>query len=257
MLRAILFDLDDTLIDWSGFDSDWARLEREYLSGVVRYFATRGHVIEDLDAYARGYRDRVMNAWTMARTTHRAPHIGHLIMETALDFGVPADVCDMADALKAYNWGVVPGTVVFPDVVPALTTILAQGIKVGIVTNAPQPMSLRDAELTAHGLFDYFPICRISAADFGMLKPHPDIFKAALDLVGAAPDEAVFVGDDLDADIVGAKRVGIRAVLRITPRTADGLRTDVVPDARIHNLSELLALLDQWFAGWRHASNGV
>ncbi|MBL8134786.1 MAG: HAD family hydrolase [Anaerolineae bacterium] len=254
MLRAVLFDLDDTLIDWSGFDSDWAVLERSYLQGVLRYFAKCGYVIDDLDAYARRFRDRAMNAWSVSRTTGRAPHIGHLIMETALDFGVRADGLEMAEALRAYNWGIVPGTVVFPDVVPSLKQMIAQGIKIGIVTNAPQPMSMRDIELSEHGLFDYFPVCRISAADFGLLKPRAEIFHAALDLVGAAPSEAVFVGDDLDADIVGAQRVGMRAVLRLTPRTESGLRTDVVPDASVRSLAELLPMLDTWFAGWRRVS---
>jgi putative hydrolase of the HAD superfamily len=157
---------------------------------------------------------------------------------------------DTHRCLEAYRWGKIPGTVIFPDVPPTLELLRAHGIRVGIVTNAHQPMHVRDVEIQEHGIFDFFPDCRISAADVGYLKPHPLIFQTALRCVGTHPDETVFVGDDPEADIVGAHKAGLRAVLRRQTRRKVSLDS-ITPDAEINGLDELLPILDQWYPGWR------
>lgn len=47
----------------------------------------------------------------------------------------------------------------------------------------------------------------------GVLKPDPLIYRAALDALGVAPGEAAFVGDGRDHELLGARRLGLRAVL--------------------------------------------
>jgi putative hydrolase of the HAD superfamily len=106
---------------------------------------------------------------------------------------------------------------------------------------------MRDFELTDHGILDFFPDCRVTAADAGYLKPHPEIFEYALNKLGVSADEAVFVGDNAVADIAGAQGAGMRAILR---RKADRLPATsglVIPDATITSLRELPAILDAWF----------
>ncbi|HSP90924.1 MAG TPA: HAD-IA family hydrolase, partial [Vicinamibacterales bacterium] len=61
----------------------------------------------------------------------------------------------------------------------------------------------------------------ISSAELGFLKPHPAIFEAALAAVGEPAAAAVMVGDSVKADIEGARRIGMRAVL--VRRAGDGL----------------------------------
>jgi putative hydrolase of the HAD superfamily len=159
---------------------------------------------------------------------------------------VDAEAC-----LRAYAWGAVPGTVVFPEAREALDLLVSRGLKLGIVTNAAQPMWLRDTELKGHGLLNYFPDCRISAADVGYLKPHPAIFEAALGRLGVTPDEAVFVGDNPTADIAGAQGAGMQAVLRVVSPVPPMLSGLIVPDGAINTLAELPAVLDERFPGWR------
>jgi HAD superfamily hydrolase (TIGR01662 family) len=154
--------------------------------------------------------------------------------------------------LDAYNWHAIPGTVVFPDVPEILTTLRQHKVRTGIVTNAAQPMWIRDLEMEEHGLLQYFPECRISAADVGYLKPHPAIFRAALDELKIDPVEAVFVGDNPIADIAGAQAVGMRAVLRVTHPAPPMLSGLIVPDGAVNSLFELLNLLDQWYPDWRN-----
>ncbi len=249
-LKAVLFDLDDTLIDWSGFNSDWAAMEQQHLRGVFDYVNADIHPISDFDAYVAEFRARVNAAWTSARTNLRAPHLGSLLVESAVALGAPADALDSRRCLEAYNWHAATGTVGFPDVSGALSELTSHGLKIGIVTNAHQPMWLRDIELRTHNLFDHFPTCRISAADVGYLKPHPAIFQTALNCLGTKPSETVFVGDDPEADIVGAQASGLLAVLRRGRRASLGL-TRIVPDEVLDSLEELPAILDGWYPGWR------
>ncbi len=252
-LKAVLFDLDDTLIDWSGFKSDWSAIEQKHLKGVFDYISAEIHPLSDADAYNAEFRNRVMAAWTAARTTMRAPNLGALLVESAVALGAPAESLDTHRCLEAYAWQAADGTIGFPDAADALSLLTKHGIKVGIVTNAHQPMWLRDIELRTHNLFDHFPTCRISAADVGYLKPHPAIFQAALNCLGTTPSETVFVGDDLEADIVGAQAAGLRAVLRRIKREKVNL-SHIVPDEMIDSLEELPAILDGWYPGWRNSA---
>ncbi len=250
MLKAVLFDLDDTLIDWSGFTDDWATVERKHLTGVFDYICAEVHPLDDFEAYVAEVRSRMMAAWTSARTNFRAPNLGTVLIESAASLGVPADRLDARRCLEAYAWEAVKGTVGFPDAAPFLQLLHDHGIKIGIVTNAHQPMWLRDIEMKTHGLFDFFPTCRISAADVGYLKPHPAIFQTALKCLNTRPEETVFVGDNPEADVAGAQAVGIFAVLREVHHTDLSL-TNIVPDATITSLEELPAILDEQFPGWR------
>ena len=89
-LRGILFDLDDTLLDWSAFGGDWSALERAHLRGVFDYIRAEIHPLDDLDAYSAEFGSRMTAAWTTARTTFHAPNLGTLLVETSAAFGVPA-----------------------------------------------------------------------------------------------------------------------------------------------------------------------
>lgn len=251
MLKTVLFDLDDTLLDWSGLTTDWATMETKHLHHVVEFIRSEGHDLGDGHAYAAEFHNRTTAAWAAARTSLRAPHLGSVLVETAVALGVPANALDQRRCLEAYKWGAVEGTAMFPEAPATLKLLHDNGIKVGIVTNAYQPMWLRDVEIQMHGLLDFFPDCRISAADIGYLKPHPAIFQAALQCCGSHADETVFVGDDLEADVAGAQAAGIQAVLRASRRSKPLLGGPVVPDATIQRLDELPAVLDSWFPGWR------
>lgn len=254
-LKGVLFDFDDTLVDWSGVRLSWREIESARLSRV------REHVFRKTRAYwltadtlLETYLQQTRMAWAEARLTLCAPHMPNILMETLSALGVEIDRLDVAEVLRAYDWNVVPGAVVFPDVPPALKVLREAGLKLGIVTNASQPMAMRDAELEAHGLIEYFPDCRLSAADAGYLKPDKRIFKRALERIGASPAETVFIGDNPVADIAGANGIGMRAVLRLTGRAdAAAYQRDLLDThRRLHSLAELPAILDEWYPGWRN-----
>lgn len=81
-------------------------------------------------------------------------------------------------------------------------------------------MRIISRELADQGLPAVFETI-ITAADAGYRKPHPFLFESALRRLGIAPDQAVFVGDSYEDDIVPAAQLGMVAVLKPNDRVPD------------------------------------
>lgn len=258
MLKAIIFDIDDTLLDWQGRTRSWEEHEWEHLGRVFDYINQEVYPLEKRERFYEDTLATIIAGWGHARKTLQAPHLAQILVESLVKQGVPRNLIDPEACLRAYRAEPIPGVRPFPDVIPELGRLQSYRLKLGLVTNALQPMVLRDVELQALGLIDFFkPEHRFSAADVGYLKPHPHIFQAVLNALGVEIHEAVFVGDSLRADIVGAQRMGIRAVLRYRPDDLPSALGDdnreIVPDGKITSLTDLYPLLDDWFPDWRAA----
>lgn len=123
----------------------------------------------------------------------------------------------------------------FPEVRQVLDELQDRGYQLGVVSNW-------DSRL--------IPICQalgvthyarfvLASAVVGMEKPDKRIFDLALANAEVAPSQAVHVGDDYEADVIGAQRAGIDAVLLDRDGSADGRH-----EPTIKNLTQLLTLLD-------------
>ena len=97
----------------------------------------------------------------------------------------------------------------YPEVPGALAALRDLGCRLVVVSN--WDVSLHDV-LRATGLAARVDAV-VTSAEHGAAKPDPALFLHALAVAGAAPEEALHAGDDLDADIKGARSAGIRAVL--------------------------------------------
>lgn len=131
---------------------------------------------------------------------------------------------------------------VFPDVIPALDALQAAGLRLAVVSNWGwhAPELLQNLELARH-----FEVMSISAR-VGYQKPHAAIFEHALDLLELRPDQVIHVGDDPEADVVGARQVGIEPVLIDRRGRLDspvGADTDTGAVATIADFGDLLDLL--------------
>jgi putative hydrolase of the HAD superfamily len=127
-------------------------------------------------------------------------------------------------------------------VIPALDALVEGGILLAVISNWSwqAPELIHDLELARH-----FETLVISSR-IGFQKPHPGIFEHALQRVGVTPDRAVHVGDSYKADVMGARRVGIDAVLidRYSEDPARVREERGDPDlAVVRDLFELLDLL--------------
>ena len=91
----------------------------------------------------------------------------------------------------------------------SLSRLRAAGLRLGIVSNSDGRV---EQALAASGLRDYFDVV-IDSSLVGVEKPDPAIFRAALDALDIGPEEALYVGDLYEVDVVGARAAGIEAVL--------------------------------------------
>jgi len=111
--------------------------------------------------------------------------------------------------------------------------------KLGIVSNFAIPECV-DKLLKKHGLDKLFDVVVVSAA-VNKRKPSPEIFQKALETIGVSAENAVFVGDTADADIIGAKAAGMKTIF--IERRAQQEAEQACPNQTIKSLSELLEAL--------------
>jgi putative hydrolase of the HAD superfamily len=128
------------------------------------------------------------------------------------------------------------------DAAPTLGTLREKGYLLGMISNAADDENVQ--ELVDKGnLRSYFEFI-LSSAACGIRKPASRIFQLALDHFNVSAEKTVMVGDTLDADILGANRMGIYSiwVSRRAPPPPEG-ELPVQPQAVISSLSELPELL--------------
>jgi FMN phosphatase YigB (HAD superfamily) len=97
----------------------------------------------------------------------------------------------------------------FDDSVATLKILKSQQFKIGVISNIGQEIDGYCIELGFEPYLDF----KVTSLEAGSDKPQPGIFLLALKKAGVEPSEAIFVGDQYEQDIVGARGVGIRPVL--------------------------------------------
>ena len=157
--------------------------------------------------------------------------------------GVPPERLDRVRAVLAglhaerHLWSsVVPGTR------EALGRLLRARYRLGVVSNSDGRV---EAALEAAGLLDRFEVV-VDSTLVGVEKPDPAIFHAALDAMGVAPADAMYLGDLYEVDVLGARAAGMEAVL-FAPAGAPA-----VAGCRI--VPSIAALVDHLVPGERAAS---
>jgi putative hydrolase of the HAD superfamily len=99
--------------------------------------------------------------------------------------------------------------VLFDDVAPALTGLAAKGLTLGLISNVEQDMA---PTLTKLGLYAWLKIV-VTSLDAGAGKPRPEIFREALRQAGVQSSGSIYVGDQYNVDIVGARGAGMKGIL--------------------------------------------
>jgi len=118
----------------------------------------------------------------------------------------------------------------YEDAVPAIDALRQRGLRIGLLSNSARDL---DLFVVHHGL-EVDAV--LTSQTHGKTKPHDTIFRRMLDLLAVAPEEAVMVGDQLEDDVEGARRIGMRAILV----DREGRYPD---EERIGRLGELLAVI--------------
>jgi putative hydrolase of the HAD superfamily len=233
-IEAVLFDLDDTLIDshtaWrAGFvEVIGAAFERypalaalasaeELSDGVFSPFVAEEHAAAGGGEWDRAF---VRRAFRRLLAEH----------------GERDDA--FADDLFDVYYAAWPRHMhLFPDARATLDA-LGQRYRLALVSNGRSHEQRR--KIAQFELEQHFEVLAISE-ELGALKPDRAIFRHALDALGVQPSAALHVGDDARADIDGAKAAGLSAVwVNRRGAVAEG---DHAPDAEVSTLAEVTVLL--------------
>jgi putative hydrolase of the HAD superfamily len=224
-IRAIFFDLDDTLCATTSSRPERARRAFERLLADhpehkgLRWeqFYRSLLAVDHSTGFIRGMKPVLEDLGLLDTPAGEAAH-GLWFFDGCLDL-----ICS------------------YPGLAPCIECLRAD-YTLGLITNGEAVHQRRKLEaLGLAGSFDHVLV----SGEVGHLKPAAAIFRKALDLAEVEPHEAVHIGDHLDADIYGAKSVGMRAVWFNAERRHsywDG----AAPDATVTTYDELLAVLQRW-----------
>ena len=215
-LRAILFDLDETLVDNSS-----TRIERyRRVFGHLAASVPGVTVADCLRRYARLHRglpnpyDRLRQV--LLELGHADTEIGRAAYELASD----------SRWMRLHHG------------VTELLDDLAGRYPLGLVTNGYSRH--QRAKLATFGLDRFFGQAAVVSEEVGVWKPALEIFEIAAARVGAAPGEILFVGDDAAYDIAGARAAGM-VTAWVTGPAGRGIESDA--DFRIEHVTEVSAVV--------------
>lgn len=248
-IQAVLFDLDDTLLDWSAQQNRLSIISRPHVDKLYHYLAAEGHTLPAREAFFECYQETIVAAWTEAKKVWAGVNFAQTLQGCFAALGLDVGRIDMTAVLHAYDWQAMPNVTLYDDTVTVLETLRRQAYKIGLITNSMMPMWMRDIELRTYGILDYFDV-RLTSGDIGYMKPHPAIYERALAQLDVQPQQAVFVGDRPANDIAGANAVGLISVLMAPPHVNYEL-DEVEPDFIITQLRDLLPVLDTLQVGER------
>lgn len=189
-MKAVLFDLDNTLIDFM-------RMKRHASNAAARAMIKAGLAIDEKSAEDELFEFYLMDGIEGDTVfSHFIEKHNGGMNDRILAAGINAYRKAKQEYLKPYL-----------SVPKVLNALKEKGLKIGIVTDAPRLKAY--IRLDAMGIADIFDIV-VGFEDTGKQKPHSMPFKKALEQIGFAPDDVLFVGDWIERDIVGAKMVGMK-----------------------------------------------
>ncbi len=204
MLRAVLFDWGDTLMD---FVYDPELVEAGHRAGLA---ALGRDGLPDADAVAAHVRDHYEPLFWAPGTIEEIEYPG-LVRELLGHFGIEVSDEELMRYLEAEHTAWAPAFVLGSTTHALLDALRNRGLKLGLVSNAFDPRAILQPDLERMGLAERLDFA-VFSSEVGRRKPDPAIFRAALEALQVEPEEAVFVGDRLYEDVRGAGELGMTTV---------------------------------------------
>lgn len=234
-IKAVLFDMFDTLM--------LVRRNHDFYSpSLMRAykFLNKNGIDVPFDVFEKVYIKTRDDLYAKIDANLEEPHFNIRISETLKNLGynnsssskiVTGATAEFCDEFMTF--------VYLDPYAERVLQALHGKYKLGIVSNFAIPECIQEL-IETHGLADLFNVIVVSAA-VNKRKPSPDIFLTALKQLDVSVDETIFVGDTLDADIDGAKNVGIKAIY--IQRRMENAEGHVKPDTIIKSFEELPLVL--------------
>lgn len=193
MIKAVFFDIDDTLYDTSGF----ARLARKAALNVM------------IDAGLPLSNDEAYKLLREIITEYGSNYDKHFNILTKRVFGEEKPLL-IALGMITYHNVKFALLRLFPQTTRTLIYLKKQGYDLGVISNG---ITIKQWEklirLDLHHFFDHV----ITSEEAGVEKPDKKIFEVAMEKMGADAEESVMIGNKFSEDIIGALNSGISAIL--------------------------------------------
>jgi len=245
MLRAVLFDLGGTLLQYESTELSYMELHCIGLRGIYEYLARNGHDLPSCDDFCRNLYEHTEAQWRRSLASMEGLSTEDILREIFGKMNIDWRNIDMEACLWAFYRPMAPHIRPYEGAYETLAHLREEGLRIGLISNTVWPGALHNEDLSRFDLLRFFDHLTYSSAT-RHAKPHPEIFLQTLRALGVRPEEAAFVGDRLYDDISGAQRVGMKGILKIVPHREEENDT-IRPDAQIRTLDELPEVLRQLF----------
>ena len=192
MIKAIIFDLDNTLLDF-------VKMKQFAVKAAITAMIEAGLDVDEEKAYKDIFDLYVEKGWENQQV------FDDYLNQTV---GIVSNKI-LAAGIVSYRRAREATLLVYPNVNKTLIELIKMGIRLSVVSDAPSREAwMRLYYLNLHHVFD--PV--LTFDDTGVRKPSPKPFEMALDIIQAKPDEVLMIGDWPERDVVGAKQIGMKTI---------------------------------------------
>ncbi len=230
MIKAVFFDFFNTLVHYEPpREQTYADICKEYGIDVEPRALARPLVLSDLFWRDEERRSPIDNRAPREQAAFWSEYVIRAFNGAGVQIG-PDLALQIMMRMKNMNWDFVA----FDDTLPTLAMLKDRNLVLGLISNAGKNMDKIYEDL---GLLKYLNHS-ITSFEVGYDKPKPEIFLTAVQKAQLEPGEMIYVGDQYDIDIVGAKAVGIKAILLDRndwfPEITDCIRINRLADVTDH-----------------------
>jgi FMN phosphatase YigB (HAD superfamily) len=238
--RAIFFDIGDTLIHFAGLD--WPDLFRQGARAAHAYLLDQGVQLPRVDDFVDSLLWRGRKTLLLNRLSRREIDVADMFVAAVGPLHARlAEPVWREFMLRLYEPLATAGRL-DPQTVPVVRRLRDAGLQVGLISNTFVPGYAIDLHLEQLGVLDLFQP-RFYSAQVGLKKPSLSLFRQVVQSVGVPANRIWHVGNDLIADVLGARRAGVISVLRLHPGERVRWWWLIKPQRVIHELTDLLRLL--------------
>ncbi len=239
MIRAVLIDLGDTLVHLS---RPWNDVFTDNVKSLYDFLKSEG-VVSNFDEFAKLFVREYEGASAVSHFYKVEVPIQSIISTVfrKIKLKDPSGQL-MLGAIEEFYRPEIEAWQPFPDAFDVLRCFQELGLKIGLISNAKSDWAVR-AILDKLDLTKFFETIVTSAAVLKR-KPRFDIFQQALTALQVKPTETVFIGDSLQADVLGAKTARIRSIHVCRKAVTDAC--SVAPDVTVGSLTQALEQVINW-----------